>query len=208
AAFGEDLALGTARRLNVQSASSRRYLARVEQAQSAAAAEIRRVIPSAVVTRRFRILVDGLTVALPVSRLPALARLSFVTKVYPSLTYRLTLNGSPGLIGATSFWASTGARGEGMKIGIVDDGVDQTHAFLAPTGMSYPPGFPKGGRPWTTPKVIVARAFPGPGSGRKGRLPIDRSASFHGTHVAGIAAGRAGTASPGGPDHPPTAGLS
>src|SRR5205823_4990618 len=162
----------------------------------------------AVVTRRFRILVDGLTVDLPVARLPALAELSFVTKIYPSLQYRLTLNGSPGLIGATSFWASTGARGEGIKIGVVDDGVDQTHAFLAPTGMSYPPGFPKGSRRWTTQKVIVARAFPGPGSGKRGRLPLDRQASFHGTHVAGIAAGRAGTSSPGGPDHPPTAGLS
>src|SRR5207302_1361182 len=32
--------------------------------------------------------------------------------------------------------------------------------------------------------------------------------SFHGTHVAGIAAGDAGTCSPGGRDHPPTCGLS
>src|SRR5439155_12237759 len=155
AAFGNDLTLGISRRLNVQSSSSRRYLSRVEQAQSVAAAAIRRAIPGAVVTRRFRILVDGLTVDLPVARLPALAELSFVTKIYPSLQYRLTLNGSPGLIGATSFWASTGARGEGIKIAVVDDGVDQTHAFLAPTGMSYPPGFPKGSRRWTTQKVIV-----------------------------------------------------
>ncbi len=49
-----------------------------------------------------------------------------------------------------------------MKIAVVDDGVDNTHSFLAPTGMSYPPGFPKGGKRWTSPKVIVARAFRGP----------------------------------------------
>ena len=73
--------------------------------------------------------------------------------------------------------------------------------------MSYPPGFPKGGKKWTTPKVIVARSFPGPGSGRQGRLPLVRDASFHGTHVAGIAAG-APALSPGGPDHPPVANLS
>ena len=95
-----------------------------------------------------------------------------------------------------------------MKIGVVDDGVDERHVFFTPTGMSYPAGFPKGGRRWTTPKVIVARAYPGPGSGRRGRLPIDRKASFHGTHVAGIAAGRSGTYSPGGLDHPPVANLS
>ena len=141
-------------------------------------------------------------------KLPDLAALSVVTKIYPSASYKLTLDDSPALIRATGYWASTGLRGEGMKIGVVDDGIDQTHKFLAPTGMSYPPGFPKGGVHWTTPKVIVARAFPGPGSGRPGRLPIDRKASFHGTHVSGIAAGRSGTSSTGGPDHPPVANLS
>jgi minor extracellular serine protease Vpr len=209
AAFSDELSLGdSSRRLDVQSSASRRYLARIERGQTVAAAEIRHVIPSAVVGRRFEVLVNGLTVELPVRKLPALVQLSFVTKLYPSLTYRLAMNGSPGVIGATGFWASTAARGEGMKIAIVDDGVDEMNPFLAPTGMSYPPGFPKGGTRWTTPKVIVARAFPGPGSGRAGRLPIDRHASFHATHVAGIAAGRAGTSSAGGPDHPSITGLS
>ncbi len=80
--------------------------------------------------------------------------------------------------------------------------------FFDPTGYTYPAGFPKGGTRWTTPKVIVARAFPGPGSGEPGRLAVDPRASFHGTHVAGIAAGNAGTTAPAGPDHPRTTGLS
>ena len=74
--------------------------------------------------------------------------------------------------------------------------------------MKYPIGFPKGGLKWTTPKVIVARAYPGPGSGRAGRLPVDPRASFHATHVAGIAAGDANTTAPAGRDHPLTTGLS
>ena len=209
AAYAEGLSVsGSSRRLDVNSSSSRKYLVRLGSMQQRAAAAIRDAIPTAVISRRFQVVLDGLTVELPVRRLADLAGLSFVTKVYPSLAYRQTLNESTGLIRAPAFWASTGLRGEGMKIGIVDDGVDNTHAFLAPTGMSYPAGFPKGGRKWTTPKVIVARSFPGPGSGRQGRLPLVREASFHGTHVAGIAAGRAGTFSPGGSDHPPIANLS
>ena len=48
-----------------------------------------------------------------------------------------------------------------MKIAVVDDGVDPTNRFFNPEGYTYPAGFPKGGRKWTTPKVIVARSFVG-----------------------------------------------
>jgi subtilisin family serine protease len=112
------------------------------------------------------------------------------------------------VIRADTFWATTGGRGQGVKIGVVDDGVDASNPFFNPAGFSYPAGFPKGGKKWTTPKVIVARAFPGPGSGHPGRLALDRRDSFHGTHVAGIAAGVAGTIATAGPDHPQVSGLS
>ncbi|HEX3455129.1 MAG TPA: S8 family serine peptidase, partial [Gaiellaceae bacterium] len=41
-----------------------------------------------------------------------------------------------------------------------------------------------------------------------GQLPLDRSASFHGTHVSGIAAGDANTTASPGKDHPTVQGLS
>jgi len=199
---------GGSRRLDVASAASQRYLAQVSAAQQVAAARLLHTIPAARIGRHYQVVLDGFTVSLPVTRLPALARLGFVQKIYPSVRYHLATDTSPSVIGATELQTLTGARGDGMKIGIVDDGVDSTNPFLNPAGYSYPADFPKGGRKWTTPKVIVARAFPGPNSGRLGRLPIDREASFHATHVAGIAAGDSGTCSPGGRDHPPTCGLS
>ncbi len=73
--------------------------------------------------------------------------------------------------------------------------------------MHFPPGFPKGGKKWTTPKVIVVRAFPGPNSGREGRIGGD-PAFPHGTHVSGIAAGRPGTTAPPSSEHPQVNGLS
>jgi subtilisin family serine protease len=199
AAFGRSPAAFAGRRLNVATASSRAYLARVDAAQRAAVTQLRRAIPEATISRRFRIVLDGVTVSLPVRRLPRLAALAFVRKVYPSMRYTLSLDKSPSLIGADVLHATTGARGQGIKIGVVDDGVDQTNPFFNPAGYSYPAGFPKGDTAFTTPKVIVARAFPGPGSGARGKLPLDRQESFHGTHVAGIAAGA---------DHPPVSGLS
>jgi minor extracellular serine protease Vpr len=195
-------------RLEVTSRASRAYLARLDSAQRAAAAELRRAIPESRVGRRFRVLLNALTVELPARRLPALVRHRLVTKVYPSVRYTLALNDSPSLIGADTIAAATGAHGEGVKIAVVDDGVDPSNPFFNPTGFNYPIGFPKGGALWTSQKVIVARAFPGPGSGKRGRLALDLDASFHGTHVAGIAAGNAGTTAPSGGDHPATAGLS
>ena len=207
-AEGQPFARAGRERLDVRSSSSRSYLARLERAQRAAVAELRRTIPSASVSRRYQVVLNGFAVDLPARRLADLARLSFVERIYPSVRFHLALNESPSLIAAPALWAATGARGEGVKIAVIDDGVDQTHRFFDATGFSYPPGFPKGARSFTTPRVIVARTFPGPGAGRRGRLPVDRRASFHGTHVAGIAAGKTGTPSPGGRSHVPVANLS
>jgi subtilisin family serine protease len=119
----------------------------------------------------------------------------------------MALDRSPSIIGADVLRTQQGADGTGMKIAIVDDGIDQTNPFFDPKGFAYPAGFPRGGRKWTTPKVIVARVFPGPKSGAAGHLPFDPDSSFHGTHVAGITAGDAGTTAPAGADHPRVTGL-
>ncbi|HST25456.1 MAG TPA: S8 family serine peptidase [Gaiellaceae bacterium] len=196
------------RQLNVATQTSQVYLAKLDAAQKVAIAELKQAIPQAKVSWRYRIVLDGFTVSLPATKLQKLLGLGFVRHVYPSARFTLDDNESPAVIGATALEASSGASGAGIKIGVVDDGIDQTNQFFNPSGYSYPPGFPKGNTSFTSPKVIVARAFPGPGSGAGGQLPLDRQASFHGTHVAGIAAGDANTTAPPGPDHPQVAGLS
>ena len=129
--------------------------------------------------------------------------------MWPSFTYHLALNRSPAVIGADVFHAATGVNGEGVKIGVVDDGIDNTNPFLSGAGFTPPAGFPIGQTKFTNGKIIVARAFPGPGSGAAGKLPLDRKASFHGTHVVGHRRRRRETrAHPPGNDHPPTCGLS
>ncbi len=207
--FGRTLSASTgARRLDVHSAASRAYLARLDRLQTRAVAQLRRAIPQATVTRRLTVILDALTVELPVKQLPKLYTLGFVNEVYPSTRFTLNLDDSPGLIGATAFSSATGDTGQSVKIAVVDDGIDQTSTFLDPTGYTFPAGFPRGQLAYTTTKVIVARSYPGPGSGKAGQLPLDRKTSFHGTHVAGIAAGDAGTTAPAGPDHPEVHGLS
>jgi minor extracellular serine protease Vpr len=208
AAYGSGYAFKAGQRqLDVTSGASQAYLARVDAAQRAAIARLKQAIPQAGVSWRYRVVLDGFAVTLPETKLPKLLGMGYA-HVYPSMRYALNLDESPAIIGATQLEQATGASGAGIKIGVVDDGIDQTNPFFNPSGFAYPAGFPKGNTAYTSPKVIVARAFPGPGSGQGGQLPLDRQASFHGTHVAGIAAGDANTTASPGRDHPTVQGLS
>ncbi len=195
------------RHLNVRSASSKAYLARLARLQSAAVAQVKAAIPGATIQEHYSVILDGFTVQLPEKRLPALLRLNAVNKIYPSLAYLATDDSGPTVINATALEAASGDAGEGVKIGVVDTGVDPTNPFLSPKGFSYPAGFPKGDTKLTTPKVIVARVFPGPIRNALSNQAFDNTEP-HGTHVSGIAAGDAGTTAPAGPDHPQTSGLS
>jgi minor extracellular serine protease Vpr len=209
AAWSSDRSLSSASRaqhLDVRSASSKAYLAKLAKLQDAAAAQVRAAIPSAKIEERFSILLDGLTVRLPPASLPKLLGLSTVTKIYPSLSYYSTMDRGPSVIKATDLQAATGDLGQGIKIAVVDTGVDSTSPFLNPAGFTYPAGFPRGDTKLTTPKVIVARSFPGPVRDKLSTSAFDRSEP-HGTHVSGIAAGDEGTNAPAGPDHPTVANL-
>ena len=177
------------------------YLATLARDQDAFASRLEHAVPGARVRWRYQVVLDGLAVVAPAGSARLIAALPGVASVTPSVRYRRTLDGSPAVIGAPQVWGPTlSTAGQGMKIGILDDGIDQTHPFFSPAGFTMPTGFPKGNRAYTTAKVIVARSFPPPDlHDRYGKLPFDPSpgGSEHGTHVAGIAAGDHGTTAPG-----------
>jgi subtilisin family serine protease len=181
-----------AQRLDLRSAGSVWYLRQLARIQRATERRIVRAIPQAHVRWRYRVVLDGLALVLPRNRLQTLARVPGVVRVWPGAHVRPALDRSPQLIGADQLWGlpSFSTAGNGVKIAIIDDGIDQKHPFFDPTGFSYPAGFPKGNTAYTTPKVIVARAFAPPNTTWKyARVPFDPVYSDHGTHVAGIAGG-------------------
>jgi subtilisin family serine protease len=152
---------------------------------------IRTAIPAVRFRWRYSVVLDGVTVVVPRGTLETLRRVPGVEDVYPSVPYRPTLYSSPGFIGAPALWgAGLESAGNGIKIGIIDDGVDRSHPFFSAAGYRPPAGYPKGQRAHTTAKVIVARAFaPRSPRWRYARRPFDPVLSAHATHVAGIAAG-------------------
>jgi subtilisin family serine protease len=187
------------RRLDIQAAASVRYLRTLASEQRTLLTRIRTAIPEAQVRWHYNVVLNGMAVVVPRSQLAALSSIPGAT-VWPSVTYH-SLGGAsaqvlpPQLIGATTIWGpSLTTAGAGMKIGIIDDGIDQSHPYFDPSGFTYPAGFPKGNTAYTTPKVIVARAFaPASETWKYGNTPFDPQYSDHATHVAGIAAGDHGT---------------
>jgi subtilisin family serine protease len=99
------------------------------------------------------------------------------------------------LIGAPAVWNLVGgaaSAGKGVKIAIIDTGIDISNPLFADAGFTAPSGFPIGDPSLVNNKVIVAKAF----------LASDSSAADengHGTNVAGIAAGDFNTPTPVGP---------
>jgi subtilisin family serine protease len=185
---------------------ARPALRAVERAQRLALRRINSVSPTAAVTWRYRIVLDGLAVTLPPGDVARVEALPGVAAVYPSVSYRALGGGGPATIGAPSIWGpGLENAGQGIKIGVIDDGIDPSHPYFDPAGYSMPAGFPRGDLALTTAKVIVARAFAPPGAGwRYAAVPFDPVHSSHGTHVAGIAAGNASTPVPAGAGEPRT----
>ena len=124
--------VGTRQRLNLASSFAQRYLAQIEVSQQRAIARLRDELPAAKVSRRYRVLLNGFAVSLPYAKLPELLELDIAEKVYPSYTYTSHMNRGPAVIGASQFSGATGAHGEGIKVAVVDDGIDHEHEFLSP----------------------------------------------------------------------------
>jgi minor extracellular serine protease Vpr len=126
-----------------------------------------------------------------IAAMPGVKRVELVKQCFP------TLDTSVPLINAPAIWDRLGgpsSAGEGMRIAIIDTGIDITNPLFSDLGFTAPAGFPRtngngSNAALTNNKVIVAKGF----------LVGSNSAldqNGHGTNVAGIAAGDSGTISP------------
>ncbi|MHC4074535.1 MAG: S8 family serine peptidase, partial [Planctomycetota bacterium] len=123
-----------------------------------------------------------------------------VLSIVPNRKYNYSLTRSNDLMNAPLAWQLTGGpalAGQGIKIGIIDTGIDHTHVMFDGEGYELPAGFPLGDTNFTNNKIIVARVFTRNGDSLEDSTPRDRNG--HGTHVASCAAGNPDTVSPLGP---------
>ena len=168
----------------------------MDAAQNELARRVVAAVPGAQVRWRYRLVANGFAVVVPGGAVGELATVPGVAEVWPNVRYHVSQTaGGPEQIGADKLWGPTFATaGNGMKIAVIDDGIDASNPYFNPSGFQYPAGFPKGQTKYTTAKVIVQRTFAPPSPTWKyANTPFDPTESFHATHVAGIAAGDHGT---------------
>ncbi len=157
------------------------------------------------VTGRFQTVLNAFRVELPAASLSAVRALPGVKQVRLAHIYQRQLRFSVPFIGAPAVWASSGLSltGKGVKLGIIDSGIDYNHADFGGSGSvaDYIANDPTLIEPGTFPtaKVVGGTDFVGEdydASGITGSTtpvpdpdPLDDTDEHHGTHVAGIAAG-------------------
>jgi subtilisin family serine protease len=150
-------------------------------------------------------LVNSILVLAEPADLESLRRLPGVDRVERVQELERHTRTSVPFIGAPLVWqsATPGLTGRGIRIGIVDSGIDYTHAAFGGTGTpaAFAANNPTFIEPGTFPtsKVLGGRDFAGDGydaSGVDGTPspspdsdPLDPQANGHGSHVAAIAAG-------------------
>src|SRR5262249_28848627 len=129
---------------------------------------------------------------LPEENLAAARALPGIRLLRAAREYHKHLDAAVPLIRADQAWRVLGGEeraGRGIRIGIIDTGIDISHPMLQDPRLEIPAGFPRGEREFTNSKVIVARNYLAlRGNPRETANAMDRDG--HGTFVAALAAGR------------------
>src|ERR1039457_4528083 len=182
--------------LALQSSDAQAQMSRIRTAQSSLLAELQR--RKVTVGGASQVLVNAIFVRTTPETAAELLHLPGVVHVVRVPRLHRDLNTALGLVNVPGAWNAI--TGGGIKIGVIDTGIDQNHPGFQDPSLKPPSGFPKGDPNYTNSKVIVARSYvaldsytdtppvPDPiSSPPDDTTPRDRVG--HGTAIAMIAAG-------------------
>jgi minor extracellular serine protease Vpr len=163
--------------------------ARIESAQRQLRGELAR--------RKIRVggsvetLLNAVFVRVPRDRVAELRSLAGLKHVVRLPRLKRNLNVAVNLVNVPAAWSALSGgmanAGAGVKIAIVDSGIDNTHPAFQDASLQPPAGYPLGDAAYTNGKIIVARSYEPMFFLPDDTTPRDRSG--HGTALAMIAAG-------------------
>ena len=174
------------KKIDFSSTTVKAYRAHLSAQRNEFKAWLRQNAPGAKVTGEFDIALNAVGVALGSETLAKIASAPMVQHAEYQGLYYPTAENDPdlSLIHAQDAWRhGGGGKGDGVKVAIVDSGIDATHPCFADAG--YPAQAQLGDRRFTNNKVIAAKVF-------QMRSHVAgytaEGIGSHGTHVAGTVA--------------------
>jgi minor extracellular serine protease Vpr len=186
-------------RLKLHSSATRSYKRFLARQRNDFKKWLKRQYPGAEVVDELGIVANAVIVKLNGVRKGVLRAGPHVAYVTTDALYRPTMNVSNDLINSPEVWARLGGpqnAGRGIKVAIIDTGIDLTSPFLSDAGYPDRPEVDacapheKPGGENTSNKVIVCRVYTSGKTTARG----DELLEFdHGTHVSGTVAGKYGT---------------
>jgi subtilisin family serine protease len=179
--------------INLRSTAVRAHRATLAQQRNAFKTWLRASAPKARVTAEFDLALNAVGVKLNGTTLTKLRSAPGVRRVEKQGVFRPIAHNDPDLelVNANEAWAQAGGAanaGAGVKVAIIDSGIDSSHPCFDDTG--YPSVPQEGPASLTTNKVIVFKVY-GNKVAKSGFDETDQNG--HGTHVAGTVACNAHT---------------
>jgi minor extracellular serine protease Vpr len=175
----------------------------LRQQQAALLSRVQALDPNARLIARVQIVLNAIFVEVDASILPQLAADPDVLRIAPVGNYELDLFETVPYIGAADVHELHGFTGKGIKVAVLDSGIDYTHAALGGSGdpddfASNDPTIIEPGT-FPTAKVVGGYDFVGSvwpfGPEMPDPDPLDDGpGGGHGTHVAHIIGGMGGVA--------------
>ena len=148
--------------------------------------------PKAKITGNFDISLNAVAVELNGAPLAGIAASPLVKQAqYEGVYHKLNTVPDLAIVRAPQAWTSGGGAehaGEGVKVAVIDTGIDARHPCFADAG--YPAQKQLGDTKFTNNKVLVARVF---NNNAGSRSYTAEAIQDHGTHVAGTVACNFGT---------------
>jgi minor extracellular serine protease Vpr len=154
------------RREQMQTPAARAYRTQIEARQT----QVRTALEglnNVRVTGSVSTVLNAIFVIAPPSRLSQILAIPGVAAVRPQRRYQALLNRATQLMNAPAAWSALGGEanaGIGMKIAIIDTGIDNTHpafqdSLPMPSGFPICSGFSGNCSDYTNHKIIVARSY-------------------------------------------------
>ena len=180
------------KKIDFNSATVKSYRAQLSALRNDFRAWLRANAPRAKVTSQYDLSLNAVAVELNGESLATIAASPLVLRAeYEGLYYPVAEDPDLDLISAPQAWnvgGGSATAGEGVKVAIVDSGIDATHPCFDDAG--YDNQTQLGDKNFTNNKVIVAKVF----NMRAGvRRYTAEAIDSHGTHVAGTVACNFGT---------------